>query len=177
MHEIFREKWTVAAGRIKFSKCVFAIFIFREIFSENHQNRPNAKSSGLGPDIFAPESAEIALFAKVRGRVYFSHLFAPMSKVGINTVVFTTSREPEMRKSALFAKKCTFGPFGLRGASQNDSNSLGFGARAPLEPILAKKCTFAHFTAKRAPWGPRIAIGLGPTHRIAVGQGSPRLSV
>ena len=82
-----------------------------------------------------------------------------------------------MRKSALFAKKCTFGPFGLPGGSKNDSNSLPFGARAPLGPILAKKCTFAHFSAKRAPWGPRIAIGLGPTHRIAVGQGSPRLSV
>ena len=65
LHGIFREKWTVAAGRIKFSKCVFAVFIFREIFSENHRNRPNAKSSGLGPDISAPESAETALFAKV----------------------------------------------------------------------------------------------------------------
>ena len=152
-------------------------FIFRKIFSENHQNRPNAKSSGLGPDIFAPESAEIALFAKGCCQTKILQLFAPMSKVGINTVVFTTSRKPEMRKSALFAKKCTFGPFGLPGGSQNDSNSLGFGARAPLGHILVKKCTFTHFSAKRAPWGPRIAIGLGPTHRIAVGQGSPRLSV
>ena len=75
------------------------------MISENHPNRPNAKSSGLGPDIFAPESAEIALFAKSRGRPLLSHLFAPMSKVGINTVVFATSREPEMRKSELFAKK------------------------------------------------------------------------
>ena len=81
------------------------------------------------------------------------------------------------RESAVFAKKCTFWTFGLPGGSQNDSNSLGFGARAPLGPILTEKCTLSHFSAKRAPWGPRIAIGLGLTHRIAVGQGSPRLSV
>ena len=75
-------------------------------------------------------------------------LFAPMSKVGINTVVFTTSREPEMRKNALFAKKFTFGPFGLPGGSKNDSNSLGFGARAPLGPILAKNALLRTFPPK-----------------------------
>ena len=74
-HWIFREKWTVAAGRITFAKCVFAFFIFRKIFSEFHQKRPNAKSSGLAPVIFAPQSAGIAKIAKVQPRGYFFALF------------------------------------------------------------------------------------------------------
>ena len=46
------------------------------------------------------------------------------------------------RKSALFAKKCTFGPFGLPGGLQNHYVYPYFWPGAPLGPILAKTCTF-----------------------------------
>ena len=48
-------------------------------------------------------------------------------------------------KSALFAEKCHFGPFGLPGRPKNDSQLKGFGARAPVGPILAKSALFRTF--------------------------------
>ncbi len=59
----------------------FCVFIFRKIFEGFHQKRPNAKNSGLAPDIFAPESAEIADIAKIACRIEFLALFGKSHQI------------------------------------------------------------------------------------------------
>ena len=75
------------------------------------------------------------------------------------------SKWSQMAEKCIFAKKFTFGPFGLPGGSQNDSNSLGFGARAPLGHISAKSALFHIFAH----------LGRGELTAIVLGPGRPPL--
>ena len=68
----------------------------------------------------------------------------------------------------IFAKKCTFGPFGRPGDVENDYVHRYIWPGVPTEPILAKKCTFS---PKVPLWGLRIPVGHGPSHRIPVDHG------
>ena len=162
--KIFRWIWTVAAGRITFAKCAFSFFIFHKNFMNFHQKSPTRKYAMNSYGFWVPREAEIALFAKSRGRVYIPHFWQKSPNTTHVSIILGQNWD-KRRKSALFAKKCTFGPFGLPGGSQNDSNSLGFGARAPLGPILAKKYTFRTFAH----------LGRGELTAIVLGPGRPPL--
>ena len=67
--KIFRQIWTVAAGRITFAKCAFSFFVFRENFMKFHQKSTTRKYAMNSYGFWVPREAEIALFAKVACRI------------------------------------------------------------------------------------------------------------
>ena len=73
--KIFRQIWTVAAGRITFAKCAFSFFTFHKKFMKSHQKSPTRKYAMNSYGFWVPREAEIAKIAKVQPRGYFLALF------------------------------------------------------------------------------------------------------
>ena len=73
--KIFRQIWSVAAGRITFAKCAFSFFTFHKIFMDFHQKSPTRKYAMNSYGFWVPREAEIAKIAKVVCRIEFLALF------------------------------------------------------------------------------------------------------
>ena len=139
--KIFREIWTVAPGRITFAKCAFSFFVFHGNVMNFHQNRQHANMLWIHMVFGCLGMPKSHFSQKLPAEPIFQH-FWQKSPYTTPVTVILGQNGVKWRKSALFAKKCTFGPFGLPGGLQNHYVYPFFWPRAPFVHILAKKCTF-----------------------------------
>ena len=93
-----------------YKKAGFGNAFFRksEYFAKNRRKNHRFANSPRVRGFCRFWGAEIAHFAKVACRIELPALFAHFPNIAIKVDVFNVSREPRWRKSALFAKKCTF---------------------------------------------------------------------
>ena len=134
--KIFRQIWTVAAGRITFAKCAFSFFTFHKIFMNFHQKSPTRKYAMNSYGFWVPREAEIAKIAKVQPRGYFWHFLAKVT-------IYYACNGYFRSKWSQMAKKCTF-------CEKVHFWAIWAPGRAPkplrLSLLLARGATWAHFS-------------------------------
>ena len=136
--KIFRQIWSVAAGRITFAKCAFSFFVFHEKFMNFHQKVPTRKyamnSYGFGC-LGRPKSLKSQ---KLPAEVTFPHFLAKVT-------IYYACNGYFRSKWSQMTEKCTF-------CEKVPFRAIWAPGRAPkplrLSLLLARGAGWAHFSEK-----------------------------
>ena len=99
--KIFRQIWSVAAGRITFAKCAFSFFTFHENFMNFHQNRQHTNMIWIHMVFGCLGRPKSLKSQKLGGELNIRHFLAKV------TIYYACNGYFRLKWSQM-AKKCTF---------------------------------------------------------------------